>query len=255
MTGKSKTYTLSTRSALPTAPYALVKGTDHPDNDSHAPGHDHDHHDHIDYSSLHERKTRIVVLITVMTMILEIVYGRYANSMALLAEGWHMSTHVFAIGLTSLAYYFARRYATHEHISFKKEKLLALTGFTSAIILEVIAITMVVESVDRLLHPIPIRFTEAIFVALAGLVVNLVSALVLRHDHNHGDLSIRAAYIHVLTDGLTSATAIAALLFGMYYKLYSLDAISGLIGAVVITIWAVGLIKSSGKELIDFRRR
>ena len=194
-------------------------------------------------------------MLTIATMILEIVFGYYANSMALTAEGWHMSTHVFAIGLTWLAYYFARKYAQHEHISFHKEKLLSLGGFTSAIVLQVIAIVMAFESIERLIHPLPIKFTEAIFVAVIGLIVNAISAKLLHHDHDHGDHNIRAAYIHVLADGLTSLTAIIALSIGLYYNIYWLDAISGLIGSIVITAWAVQLIKASGIQLINFKRQ
>lgn len=213
---------------------------------------DHDHD-----SELHESKTRWVVMLTVATMILEIVFGYYANSMALTAEGWHMSTHVFAIGLTWMAYFVARKYSKSEHISFQKDKLLSLSGFTSAIILQVIAIIMAVESVQRIIHPLPIKFGEAIFVACIGLVVNGISAKLLHHDHHHGheDHNIRAAYLHVLADGLTSLTAIIALSLGLYFHIYWLDALSGLIGSVVITAWAVQLIKGSGGMLIEFKRK
>src|SRR5689334_15855501 len=131
------------------------------DHHSHSHDHAHEHDHHHDHSHHHERKTKWVVYLTVVTMALEVGIGYYANSMALTAEGWHMSTHVFAIGLTWLAYFFTRKYAAHDKISFRKEKVLALSGFTSAIVLQVIAVTVVMESVDRLLHPLPIRFTEA----------------------------------------------------------------------------------------------
>lgn len=210
-------------------------------------GHDHDH------SELHEHKARWVVLLTAITMILEIGVGYYSNSMALTAEGWHMSTHVFAMGITWLAYFFARRYAQSDRISFEKSKLLALTGFTSAIVLQGIALVMVIESLGRLLHPLPIKFTEAIVVAVIGLVVNGISAKLLHHSHDHSDHNIRAAYLHVLADGLTSFAAIIALTAGMYFNIYWLDALSGIIGSIVITIWAVQLMKNSGGELIGLR--
>ena len=140
----------------------------------------------------------------------------------------------------------------HEKISFRKEKVFALGGFTSAIVLQVIAIVMIIESTERLMHPLPIKFSEAIFVACIGLVVNLLSAFLLHHDHEHTDHNIRAAYVHVLADGLTSLTAIIALTAGMFWNLFWLDAVSGLIGSVVITSWAVQLIQNSGKELIEF---
>jgi cation diffusion facilitator family transporter len=212
--------------------------------------HDHD-------SEVHESKTRWVVMLTVATMILEIVFGYYANSMALTAEGWHMSTHVFAIGLTWLAYFAARKYSKSEYVTFNKDKLLSLSGFTSAIVLQIIAVIMAIESVQRIIHPLPIKFGEAIFVAFIGLVVNGISAKLLHHDHHHGrsDHNIRAAYLHVLADGLTSLTAIIALSLGLCFNIYWLDAISGLIGSVVITSWAIQLIKGSGSGLIDFKRK
>ena len=132
---------------------------------------------------------------------------------------------------------------------------MSLSGFTSAIVLQIIAIIMAIESLERLVNPIPIRFSEAIYVAILGLVVNGISAKLLHHDHAHTDNNIRAAYIHVIADGLTSLTAIIALSAGMYFGIYSLDAISGLIGAVVITSWSVTLIKNAGSELIGFRRK
>lgn len=212
--------------------------------------HDHD-------AEQHENKTRWVAMLTVATMILEIVFGYYANSMALTAEGWHMSTHVFAIGLTWLAYFTARKYSKSEHISFDKNKLLSLSGFTSAIVLQIIAIIMAIESIQRIIHPLPIKFGEAIFVAFIGLIVNGISAKLLHHDHHHGhnDHNIRAAYLHVLADGLTSLTAIVALTLGLYLHIYWLDSLSGIIGSLVITSWAVQLIKGSGSWLIEFKRK
>lgn len=206
------------------------------------------------HSDGHESQTRWVVMLTVVTMILEIVIGYYSNSMALTAEGWHMSTHVFAIGLTWAAYFFTRKYGESQKISFKSDRLLSLSGFTSAIVLQIIAIIMAVESIGRLVHPLPIKFGEAIIVAVIGLVVNGISALLLHHGHDHHDHNIRAAYLHVLADGLTSLTAIIALTIGLFFHLFWLDAISGLIGSVVITSWAIQLIRGSGGKLIDFKK-
>ena len=221
----------------------------------HEHSHDHDHHSHEDHdhSAHHENKTRWVVILTIITMILEIGFGYYSNSMALTAEGWHMSTHVFAIGLTWLAYFFSRKYSNHEKISFDKKKLLSLSGFSSAIVLQIVAVIMILESADRLIHPLPIKFSEAIFIAFIGMVVNGLSAILLHHDHEHSDHNIRSAYIHVLADGLTSVTAIIALSIGMYYNIFWLDALSGIIGSIVITSWAVQLIKRAGSELIGYR--
>lgn len=222
----------------------------------------HLHHDnskenklHTDHSTIHESKTRIVVILTAATMIVEIVFGYWTNSMALLADGYHMASHVFALGLSWIAYIFARKYAQTEKVSFKKEKLLALSGFTSAIVLQVIAIIMAIQAVERLINPLQIKFSEAIFVAVLGLIVNGLSAFFLHHEREHSDHNIRSAYMHVLADGLTSVTAIIALTAGMFYNLYSLDAISGIISSVIITKWAIELIIKSGRDLIEFKRK
>jgi cation diffusion facilitator family transporter len=205
-------------------------------------------------SKTHENKTRFVVILTASTMVIEIIFGYWTNSMALLADGYHMASHAFALGLAWMAYFFARKYSQTEKTSFTKEKLLALSGFTSAIVLLIIAIIMIIQSVDRFIHPLSIRFNEAIIVAVIGLVVNFISAIALHHKKEHSDHNIRSAYLHVLADGLTSITAIIALTVGFYYNLYSLDAISGIISSVIITKWAIGLMRESGKELIDFKR-
>lgn len=208
-----------------------------------------------DHSEIHENKTRIVVIITAATMVVEIVFGYWTHSMALLADGYHMSSHVFALGLSWIAYVVARKYAHTDKVSLNKEKLLALSGFTSAIVLQVVALVMAIQAVERLLNPMEIRFSEAIIVAVIGLFVNVISAFILHHKREHGDHNIRSAYLHVLADGLTSITAIIALTAGMFYNLYWLDAISGIISAVVITKWAIGLMNHSGQTLIEFKRR
>jgi cation diffusion facilitator family transporter len=212
----------------------------------------HSHHTH--NSSSYEKKTRIVVIITFITMVFEIFYGYYTNSMALLADGYHMSSHVFALGLTWIAYVIARKYAKTATSSFRKEKLLALSGFTSAIVLQVVAISMAIESISRLLNPLTIQFKEAIIVAVLGLLVNIVSAFALHHDHDETDHNIKAAYLHVLADALTSVAAIIALTIGLFYQIQWLDAVSGIISAIIITKWAFKLIVSSSKELIDFQQ-
>jgi len=211
-----------------------------------------DDHEH-DHSHAHEQRTRWVVYLTAVTMVVEIAFGYWTNSMALLADGYHMASHVFALGLAWIAYVVSRKYSQTDNFSFDRKKLLALSGFSSAIVLQVIAVIMAIQSVDRLLQPLPIKFGEAIFVAVIGLAVNALSALFLHHEHEHHDHNIRSAYLHVLADGLTSVTAIIALTAGKFYNLYSLDSISGIISSVVITKWAVELIKGSGKDLINFR--
>jgi cation diffusion facilitator family transporter len=221
--------------------------------------HTHDYSHSLDHSAtgghIHERKTRLVVYLTAFTMVVEIAFGFYTNSMALLADGFHMSTHAFALGLAWLAYFLSRKYSNHSKFSFSGGKILALSGYTSAIILVIIAVLMAVEAVNRLLNPLVIKFGEAIFVAVIGLIVNAISAVVLHHEEQHADHNIRAAYLHVLADGLTSLTAIVALLGGMIWNIYSLDAISGLLSSVIITKWSIDLIRGAGKELIEFVRK
>ncbi|MDN5288478.1 MAG: nitroreductase [Mucilaginibacter sp.] len=210
-----------------------------------------DPHEHADD---YENTSKWVVYLTVFTMILEIGVGYYSRSMALTTEGWHMSTHVFAIGLTWLAYLFTRKHAGSGKYTFQKENVLSLSGFASAIVLQLIAVIMAIESIGRLIHPTSVKFSEAIIVAVIGLVVNAICAKMLHHGHDHHDDNIRAAYLHVLADGLTSFTAIIALCIGWYYQLYWLDDISGLIGALVITSWAVQLIRGSGGKLIGYTK-
>jgi len=222
----------------------------HYDNNHEHSGHTHDNGDH---SQAHEQRTRWVVYLTAVTMVIEIMFGYWTNSMALLADGWHMASHVFALGLTWIAYVIARKFSQSDKLSFNKKKLLALSGFTSAVVLQIVAIVMAIESVNRLLNPLEIKFNEAIFVAFIGLAVNGLSAYFLHHNHEHHDHNIRSAYLHVLADGLTSITAIIALSAGMYYNLYSLDSISGIISSIVITKWAIDLMKGSGKDLIEFK--
>jgi len=215
--------------------------------------HQHSHtHSH---THVNERKTKWVVYLTAVTMVAEIGFGFYTNSMALLADGFHMSTHAFALGLAWLAYVMSRKYSNHTKFSFSGDKLLSLSGYSSALFLLVIAVLMAVESVNRLLNPLVIKFGEAIFVASIGLAVNVLSAVILHHDERHADHNIRAAYLHVIADGLTSVTAIIALLGGMIWKIYSLDAISGMLSSIIITKWSIDLIRNSGKALIDFERK
>lgn len=222
---------------------------------THNHAHEHTHHHTHEHSHSNERKTRWVVYLTGGMMVLEIGFGFYTNSMALLADGFHMSTHAFALGLAWLAYVFTRKYSDCEKCSFSGNKLLALSGFSSAMFLLVIAVLMAVESVNRLLNPLVIKFGEAIFVAALGLAVNVLSAVILHHDEHQADHNIRAAYIHVIADGLTSVTAIIALTGGMIWNIYSLDAISGILSSVIITKWSIDLIRNSGKDLIEFVRK
>ncbi|HSZ26322.1 MAG TPA: cation diffusion facilitator family transporter [Cytophagaceae bacterium] len=211
--------------------------------------HSHNHSHEHDFSVIHERHTKWVVYLSAFTMLLEIGFGYWTNSMALLADGWHMASHVFALGLTWTAYIVSRKLTQKKTYSFHKKKLFALSGYTSAIVLFIIAILMACEAFGRLFNPLEIKFGSALLIAFIGLVVNGLSAFLLHHKHH--DHNIRSAYLHVLADGLTSLTAIIALLIGMYYKLYSLDAVSGIISSIIITKWSFDLIKNSGIELIE----
>ncbi len=202
----------------------------------------------------HEKYTRWVVYITAITMVVEIIYGYTTNSMALLADGYHMASHVLALGFTWIAYVVSRKYASTHHSSFNNDKLLALTGFTSALMLFGVAIFMAFHSIERFYNPLDINFKEALIVAVVGLVVNIVSAFFLHQNHEHHDHNIRSAYLHVLADGLTSVAAIIALLGGIYFNIAALDSVSGIISSIIITKWSVGLLLESGRVLIDFKK-
>lgn len=209
-----------------------------------------------------ERNTHLVIILTLATMVVEISAGFAFGSMALLADGWHMASHAGALGITAAAYALARRHAKNPCFAFGTGKLGTLGGYTSAVVLMVVALLMALESVNRLINPVPISFNWAIAVACIGLAVNLVSAYLLGHhghdhghDHGHGhdeeDLNIKAAYMHVLADALTSVTAIVALLTGKYFGWVWMDPIMGAVGSLVIGKWAYGLIKDSGMVLLD----
>lgn len=227
-------------------------------------------HDYALDTSAAERRTRIVIAITATMMVAEIAAGAAFNSMALLADGWHMSTHVAAFLITALAYYFSRRFAADPRFSFGTGKMGVLGGFASAVILAVVALLMAGESAQRLFAPLPIRFDHAIGVAVLGLLVNVVCAFLLKdehHHHHHGhghshahehgegehhhDLNLRAAYIHVLADALTSLTAIVALLAGKFLGWTWLDAVMGLVGSAVVSVWAYGLLRDTSGILLD----
>jgi cation diffusion facilitator family transporter len=229
-------------------------------------------HDHVFLGSRHdrhERRTWFVVALTATMMVGEIVVGWLSGSMALLADGWHMATHAAALGIAALAYLFARRQAGNSHFTFGTGKFGDLAAFSSAIILSMIAVQIAYESAVRLLHPVPIAYGEAIAVAALGLVVNIVSAWLLRddHDHHHGhghdhdhahsrshhhhDNNLRAAYVHVMADAVTSILAITALLVAMYAQWVWADPAVGIIGSLVIASWAYRLLRASGAVLLD----
>ncbi len=202
-----------------------------------------------------ERATRRVIALTMVAMVAEIAAGQIFNSMALLADGWHMASHVAALGITAFAYSYARRHRDNQRYAFGTWKVGALGGFTSAVVLGGVSVLLVSESLERLLDPAVIAFDEAIAVAVVGLGVNLLSAWMLReHGHSHGgghDHNLKAAYAHVLTDALTSVLAIVALMAGKFAGLVWMDPVMGLLGAAIITRWAIGLTRDSSRVLLD----
>jgi cation diffusion facilitator family transporter len=227
-------------------------------------------------SPIGEQRTLIVTGLTAVMMVLEIVAGRFFNSMALFADGWHMGTHVVALGISALAYVFSRRHAEDDRFTFGPGKIGPLGAYSSALILAGVAIFIFVEAGTRLLHPTPIQYTEAMVVAALGLVVNLTSAWLLRdseHHHHHGlehghaheenhhrhhrtgkaghDVNLRAAYLHVLADAATSLAALVALSLGKFVGLGWLDPAVGIAGSVVVGQWAYSLIRDSSRILLD----
>lgn len=242
-------------------------------------------HDHNFLSASHdrnERRTRYVVALTAAMMIVEIAAGIWTGSMALLADGIHMATHAGALGVAAFAYWFARRHADNPRYTFGTGKVGDLAGFASALVLAIFAIGIAVESIQRLVSPLAIAYTEAIWIAVLGLAVNLVSAWLLGadhhhgyahdrrhhdahggghhdhahhghdlHDHAHADNNLRSAYFHVLADALTSVLAIAALLAGRYLGWAWMDAAMGLVGAIVIGRWSWTLMRDTVAVLVD----
>ena len=196
-----------------------------------------------------EKNTWKVIILTFVMMAIEIAGGLIFNSMALLADGWHMGTHAGALGITVYAYAYARKHADNPRYTFGTGKVASLGGYTSAIVLGGVALIMVVQSVHRLLSPEPIRFNEAIGIAIIGFIVNLVSAWLL--GEKHGDHNIRAAYLHVVADALTSILAIIALFSGKFFGWVWMDPLMGLAGSLVIGYWAMGLMKETGALLLD----
>ncbi|WP_300427573.1 CDF family Co(II)/Ni(II) efflux transporter DmeF [uncultured Thalassolituus sp.] len=237
-------------------------------------------HSHVfdEGNPLAERNTRWAVLLTVVMMVAEIAGGLIYNSMALLADGWHMSSHALALGLAVAAYAAARRLSDHPRFAFGTWKIEVLGGYTSAIFLIAIAGLMLVQSVERLISPEDIQYDQAILVAVLGLLVNLACAWLLKDDHHHHhhghshhhhdhhhddhdhshdhhehhhDLNLRAAYLHVLTDAMTSLFAIVALVSGKIWGAAWLDPVMGIVGSVVVAVWAVGLIRETSSVLLD----
>lgn len=224
-------------------------------------------HQFNDSNPLAERNTLRAVFITAAMMVVEIVGGYVLNSMALLADGWHMSSHALALGLSVGAYVLARRLANDRRFAFGTWKIEVLGGYSSALLLGVVAALMMFQSIERLFAPVTIRYDEAIAIASLGLGVNLLCAWLLRdgqhdHHHDHGhqhahghhghhDINLRAAYLHVIADAATSVLAIAALTGGKYFGWAWLDPVMGIVGACLVSRWAYGLLRQSGKVLLD----
>lgn len=221
-----------------------------------------------------ERRTRAVVALTLGMMVIELVAGWLTGSMALLADGWHMGSHAAALGVTAYAYHFAHRHRTDPHFSFGTGKVSSLAGYSSALLLGAGALWMLIESLSRLIDPVPIRYGDALLVAALGLAINLVSAWLLggsdghaqgpghdhdhdrddpnhHHDHHHQDHNLRAAYLHVLADALTSVLALVALGLGMTLGWAFMDPLMGIAGALLVGYWALGLARSSAQVLLD----
>lgn len=213
-----------------------------------------------------EPRTRLVIALTGSMMVVEIAAGLVFGSMALLADGMHMASHAAALTISAAAYLYARKYAHDHRFSFGTGKVNGLAGYTSAIILALFALSMAWQSVVRFFNPQPISFNQAILVAMIGLIVNLISVWILnsgnsnshsaehrhsQHDHSHSDHNLRAAYLHVLADAMTSIFAILALLGGKYLGLVWMDPLMGIVGAILVGNWSFGLIRQTSRVLLD----
>jgi cation diffusion facilitator family transporter len=232
-------------------------------------------HDHVfgqDRITHGERRTVVVVMVTLVMMVVEIAAGRIFGSMALLADGLHMGSHATALGIAAFAYFYARRRAHDRRYSFGTGKVNALAGYAGAVLLVVFALLMAFESVYRLANPVPISFNQAILVAVIGLAVNGICVFILGEDHDHGegheehdhghahgehdhhqhqDHNLRSAYLHVLADALTSVTAIVALLAGKYLGWNWMDPAMGIVGSLVVARWSAGLLRVTSSVLLD----
>ncbi len=218
-------------------------------------------HDYNTANPIAKKNTLYATLFTFVMMIVEIIGGIYFNSMALLADGWHMSSHVLALGMAYMAYVIANKYAKDFRFNFGTYKIEVLGGYTSAIFLLAVAFFMIYHSVDRIFNPANIAYKEAIAIAILGLIVNLICAWLLKDDHHHHDheheqshhhdMNLKAAYLHVLADALTSVLAIIALIGAMLWGIVWLDPVMGIVGSILVFLWAIGLIKQSAKILLD----
>jgi cation diffusion facilitator family transporter len=200
-----------------------------------------------------EKKTKWVVLLTAVTMVVEIATGLATHSMALLADGIHMGSHVLAIGLSWLAYVFVRKISGNDKYNLSSQRILSLSGYTSGLLLLIFALFIIIQAVARFINPMTIEFRQAIIVAFIGLFVNIVSAILLHHDHDESDHNIKAAYLHVIADAVTSVSAILGLTAAMIWNISYIDTIAAIISSLVIIKWATGLLRESGRMLISLK--
>jgi len=204
-----------------------------------------------EHSHNFEQRTKYVVFLTAITMVVEIGFGLTTNSMALLADGIHMGSHVLAIGLSWVAYIIVRKISANSNYKGNSNKILSLSGYSSGLMLFIFAFAILYEAFQRIYNPSKIQYEGAILVAIIGLVVNIACAFLLHHEHEHSDHNIKAAYLHVIADALTSITAIIGLTAAMIWNIAWLDALGAIISSLVIIKWSVGLLKDSGKVLLD----
>jgi cation diffusion facilitator family transporter len=205
----------------------------------------------MEHSHNHEKQTMLVVIITAITMVVEVIFGLSTKSMALLADGIHMGSHVLAIGLSWVAYIIVRKVSANSNYKGNSNKILSLSGYSSGLMLLIFAFVILYEAIQRLYNPSEIQYKEAILIAVIGLIVNIACAFLLKHEHEHSDHNIKAAYLHVIADALTSVTAIIGLTAAMIWNIVWLDALGAIISSFVIIKWSVGLLKDSGKVLLD----
>ena len=217
-----------------------------------------EHHNH-DISQKNERKTFVIIIITLITMAAEIGFGYFTKSMALLADGYHMGTHAIALGLTFMAYVLSRKYKDSEAFPNGTDKIGVLAGYTSSFFLGATGIWIIIEAIIRFINPLQIKFDEAALIASIGLVVNVVCIFIMEYKHSHHeekthkDYNFMAAYYHILADAMTSILAIIALLAGKYFNLVILDPIIGIFGGILILKWAWNIIKDTVKILVDMK--
>ena len=215
-----------------------------------------------------ENRTLLVVIFTLVTMVVEVGYGYFTHSMALLADGFHMGTHALALGLTFLAYFFARKFANSNMFEHGTEKIKTLAAYTSSIFLGITGFAIIIESASKFINPVHILFSDAILVAVIGLIVNLVSILIMKgkhvhlhvggcRDHHHNeeneDQNFKSAYLHILADVLTSVLAILALVLGKFMNITYFDSAIGILGGLVILKWSMGLVKDTAVILLDMK--